>query len=380
MRYKSTMNRLDRYARSRITRLFAGADVVPDGERAWDPQINSPEVFRRILLQGSLGLGESYVDGLWDCAQLDELFFRLMRASLDRTPGVGLTLLARVMRARLLNWQSRARARRLAHYDLGNRLFERMLDPRMIYTCAYWQDCDDLAAAQEAKLDLVCRKLRLKRGMRVLDIGCGWGGFMQYAAERYGVSCVGVTISPAQLELGRARCAGLPIEFRLQDYREIEGRFDAIASIGMFEAVGRRNYREFMQVCRRSLRHDGLLLLHTIGARSASALDAADPWLSTYIFSEGELPGTTQIAAAADGLFTLEDWHNFGADYDRTLMAWHGRFLAAWPELRADYDERFFRLWTYYLLCCAGLFRARSTQLWQIVFARRGALAGYRRP
>jgi len=293
---------------------------------------------------------------------------------------MGPALLARAARAMLLNGQSRSRARRLAHYDLGNDFFARMLDPRMVYTCAYWDKAEDLASAQEAKLDLVCRKLGLRPGMQLLDIGCGWGGLLHFAAERYGVRCTGVTLSPSQATCARERCAGLPVEVQLRDYRDIEGRFDAIASIGMFEAVGRRNHRHFMEVCRRSLKPEGLLLLHTIGARGSGILESADPWLSTRIFPEGELPGARQIVDCAEGLFTIEDWHNFGADYDRTLMAWHARFTEARDDLREHYDEAFCRMWNYYLLCCAGLFRARGTHLWQVVFSRNGLTGGYRAP
>jgi cyclopropane-fatty-acyl-phospholipid synthase len=135
-----------------------------------------------------------------------------------------------------------------------------------------------------------------------------------------------------------------------------------------------------MEICRRSLAPRGLLLLHTIGARGSGLLQSADPWLSTRIFGNGELPGPRQIVDCAEGLFTIEDWHNVGADYDRTLMAWHERFGAARGALRERYDERFFRLWNYYLLCCAGLFRARGTQLWQVVLSRNGLVGGYRAP
>ncbi len=360
------------FAERRLRELFARAGITPGGENPCDPQIHDPRVYRQVLLSGSIGLGDSYVEGAWDCAALDDFFFRIMRAGLRRRPGMGPVLLARAARALVLNGQSRRRARKLAHYDLGNGFFARMLDRRMIYTCAYWAHADDLDTAQEAKLDLVCRKLGLRPGMHLLDIGCGWGGFMQFAAERYGVRCTGVTLSAAQASLARERCAGLPIEIQLRDYRDIEGRYDAIASIGMFEAVGRRNHRHFMEVCRRSLAPQGLLLLHTIGARGSGILESADPWLSTRIFPEGELPGPRQIVDGAEGLFTIEDWHNFGADYDRTLMAWHARFSAARNECRDRYGEAFCRMWSYYLLCCAGLFRARGTQLWQVVFSRTG--------
>ncbi len=214
--------------------------------------------------------------------------------------------------------------------------------------------------------------------MRVLDIGCGWGSFMAYAAEHYGVECIGVTISREQAAWVKARYADLPIEVRLQDYRSIEGRFDRIASIGMFEHVGHRNYRTFMDVAARCLEADGLFLLHTIGKQADEG--ATDPWIHRYIFPNGEIPTLQQISTACAQTFLIEDVHNFGADYDRTLMAWHANFERAWPRFADRLGERFGRMWRYYLLSCAGAFRARNLQLWQLVLSPRGVEGGYRRP
>ena len=369
---------IDALGKSVVTDLLARADITCGGENPWDITVHDEAFYRRLLLGGSIGLGDSYVEGLWDCPALDQMFFRILRRSHGTKALWNPARWLHRLHGRLGNRQSPRRAFDLRHYDIGNDLFQHMLDSRMVYSCGWWQDAEDLEAAQQAKLELVCRKLGLKPGMRVLDIGCGWGSFMKYASERYGVSCVGVTISPAQIELGRQMCAGLPIEFRLLDYRRLDGRYDAIASIGMFEHVGRRNYRRFMEIARTALARDGLMLLHTIGAKTSRAVDAADPWLSRTIFLNGELAGMKQIVQAADGLLTIEDWHNFGADYDRTLMAWHASIERAWPLLGARYDESFRRMWCYYLLCCAGLFRARAAQLWQIVFSRKGMVGGYR--
>ena len=253
-----------------------------------------------------------------------------------------------------------------------------MLDPRMTYTCGYWKDADNLADAQEAKLELICRKLQLMPGMRVLDIGCGWGSFMGYAAEHYGVSCVGVTISKEQAEWAQKRYAGLPLEFRLQDYRETNERFDRIVSIGMFEHVGRKNHRTYTEVAHRCLEDGGLFLLHTIGKNVRDTVP--DPWIDKYIFPNGDLPSIGQIADAVDGLFVVEDLHNFGADYDRTLMAWHENFSSAWPNFSKNLGERFRRMWNYYLLSCAGAFRARDIQLWQWVLSKEGVSGRYDRP
>lgn len=359
--------------------LLSEADVRIGGDRPWDMQLHRVEAADRILAGASLGLGESYMDGDWEAAALDEFMHRILRARLDEkvhAPG----LVWHVLRTRLLNLQNPRRARQVGevHYDLGNDFFEAMLDARMAYTCGYWAAADNLDAAQEAKLDLVCRKLGLEAGMHLLDIGCGWGSLMKFAAERYGVKCVGVTISKEQAEYGQARCNGLPIEFRLMDYREIDERFDRIASLGMFEHVGRRNLRTYFEVARRCLTPDGLFLLHTIGSNFRNF--PPDPWIDRYIFPNGDLPSLGQIADATERLFVIEDVHNFGADYDRTLMAWHERFENAWPRFSERYGERFHRMWSYYLRACAGTFRARTTQLWQIVLSPEGVAGGYRRP
>jgi cyclopropane-fatty-acyl-phospholipid synthase len=237
----------------------------------------------------------------------------------------------------------------------------------------------DLDAAQEAKHDLICRKLGLARGQRVFDIGCGWGAFMKYAAERYGVECTGVTVSREQIRWGEERCRGLPVRFVFGDYRRLPtdalGPYDHLASMGMFEHVGNKNYRDYFEVANRLLKDDGLFLLHSIGSTYSDF--QIDPWLDKYIFPNAVLPSVSQIGTAIEGLFMVEDWHNFGADYDRTLMAWFEKFDRNWPTLAARYDERFYRLWKYYLLSCAGGFRARVIQLWQIVLSKHGVPGGY---
>ncbi len=365
--------------RKRIEELLQQADIAVDGGRPWDLQVHEDALFGRLLSQGSLGLGEAYMDGWWDCEQLDGFFHRLLTARLDdavRTAGMAFS----VVGARLRNRQSKARAHRVArkHYDVGNDLYRRMLDSRMIYSCGYWTEAADLEAAQQAKLDLVCRKLLLAPGQRVLDIGCGWGGLARFAAEHYGVEVVGVTISRKQAELARELCQGLPVEIRLQDYRELDEPFDRVVSIGMFEHVGYKNYRTYMSVVDRCLAADGLFLLHTIAGNESAY--TTDPWIERYIFPGGVLPSAAQIGQAIERLFMVEDWHSFGPDYDPTLMAWWRNFEAAWPDLQGTYDERFRRMWRYYLLSCAGSFRARYNQVWQIVLSRIGSTRVYRAP
>ena len=359
--------------------LLERADIRIGGNRPWDIHLRASNVPERAFAHGSLGLGDAYMDGDWDAESLDEFFCHLLRAHLDQHVQP-FKLMFHALRVRLLNRQNTTRAWQVgeAHYDLGNDFYAAMLDPRMAYTCGYWENASNLAEAQEAKLELICRKLKLEPGMRVLDIGCGWGSFMGYAAEHYGVECVGVTISKEQAEWAKKRYAGLPLEFRLQDYREVNGAFDRVVSVGMFEHVGRKNHREFMEVASRCLVNDGLCHLHTIGKNERNT--TPDPWIDKYIFPNGDLPSIGQIGDAVGGLFVVEDLHNFGADYDKTLMAWHANFEAAWPQFSAELGDRFYRMWRYYLLSCAGAFRARDIQLWQWVLSKEGVMGGYLRP
>ncbi len=363
-----------------LEELLAAADVRLDGARPWDLRVHRSRLYQRVFAGWSLGLGEAYVDGDWDCERLDELFFRLLRTDIEsRAVGWGrLRLAIETLRHSRLNLQSRDHAFEVGrrHYDVGNDVFERMLDSRMIYSCAYWARAGDLEQAQADKLELICRKLELQPGQTLLDIGCGWGGLARYAAERHGVTVTGITVSQEQLALARERTAGLPVTLRLQDWREVEGRFDRIVSVGMFEHVGPKNYAAYFDAVRRQLEPGGLFLLHTIGIDVTSA--RTDPWIDRHVFPYGKLPSALEIAQAVEGRFLIEDWHNFGPDYDRTLMAWAQRFEAGWADLEPRYGERFRRLWRYYLLMCAGFFRSRQGQLWQIVLAGKERPQAYR--
>ena len=375
--------------RQRVTGLLEAAGIHAGGPADTDPAIHDDRFYGRVLREGSLGLGDSYMDGWWSVRSLDGMLYRLMRHDVDQRVH-GLRSRLDDVRSWLLNLQAGRRALAVGerHYDLGNDLFEAMLGKRLVYSCGYWRTADDMDAAQEAKLDLVCRKLGLRPGMRVLDIGCGWGEALKFAAERYGVTGVGVTISREQAEYARRLCTGLPVEIRLQDYHDLNGasedsRFDRIFSIGMFEHVGVKNYRTYMEVAHRCLRDDeatggGLFLLHCIG--SNVSVRHTDPWIARHIFPNSMLPSAAQIATATEGLFVTEDWHNFGTDYDRTLQAWRANIEAAWDTLPADYDERFRRMWRYYLAASMASFRARRIQLWQLVLSPRGVPGGYIAP
>jgi len=362
--------------------LLSEVDVRINGSRPWDIHVHDPALYTHIWRDGLLGVGESYVEGHWDCDHLDAMVSRVLSGRVDARiqPQTLLKIGSRVVSTRLRDWlnpQRIARARKdvASHYDLGNDLYEAMLDSRMTYTCGYWRNARDLEEAQEHKLDLICRKLDLRPGMRVLDIGCGWASLMNYAAEHYGVRCDGLTLSREQAQLGqqRADAKGLPVRFILQDYREFQAEqcYDRVVSVGMFEHVGPGNYRTFFECVDRQLAKHGLFLLHTIGG--AESTDRTNPWINKYIFPNGVIPSMAQIGQGIDGLFNLDDLHNFGPDYDKTLVAWYRNFDDHWPELAERYGERFYRMWRYYLLTCAGAFRCRSLNLWQIALTKVGA-------
>ena len=351
-------------------RLLARAGVAVGGDAPWDVHVHNGAFYARVLGGGHLALAESYMDGWWDAPALDELIQKLLEAELDRRVKADPQSMIVGLRCRLMNPQSRRRAFEVGkrHYDIGNDLFRIMLDRRLVYSCAYWRDATSLDEAQEAKLDLICRKLELEPGMRLLDVGCGWGSLLQYAAERYGVEGVGVTISREQAELATERCRGLPVTIRLEDYRSIRDEFDRVASVGMVEHVGWRNYATFMETVYRALKPGGLFLLHTIGSNRSTR--HADPWLERYIFPNSMLPSLAQLSAASEPYFIAEDVHNFGPYYERTLIEWDRRFRERWDEIAGSYGERFYRMWRYYLLSSAAGFRVRRIQLWQLLLAK----------
>jgi cyclopropane-fatty-acyl-phospholipid synthase len=363
----------------RAATLLEHAGILLDGSRPTDMRVHDERLYARVFSHGSLGLGESYMDGWWDSEDLPGLFTRVLGAQLDTELKSLDTLLAH-LKARFVNLQRGDHAFDIGrvHYDLGNDLFQAMLGKRLVYSCGYWAHANNLDDAQEAKLDLICRKLRLQPGQRVLDIGCGWGEALKYAAERYGVQGVGVTVSKEQAAYARQLCNGLPIDIRLQDYREINEPFDAVFSIGMFEHVGALNYRTYFEIARRCLRDDGLFVLHSIGSNGSPS--RPDPWIEKYIFPNSMIPAASQVAEALQNLFVVEDWHNFGTDYDLTLSAWRANFDAAWPQLAANYDDRFRRMWRFYLSVSAAVFRSRRDQLWQLTLSPHGVPGGYRVP
>ena len=361
--------------------IFLQAGVKIGGTEPWDITVHDSRFYDKVFVQGSLGLGESYMDSWWDCPRVDEMLARIIRAELDKHEKITPELVLLNLKARLFNTQNPKNAyENISHYDLGNELFERMLGPSMAYSCGYWRQASDLDQAQENKFELICKKLQLGPGQRVLDIGCGFGTLAKYAAEKYQCSVTGITLARQQLDYAQRLCAGTSCEFLLYDYRDPRlhqlPKFDKIVSVGMFEHVGLKNYRSYMKIVASLLKEDGLFLLHTIGNNITKRI--GDQFLTTYFYPNGMLPSPAAIADAAEGVFVIEDWHNFGADYDKTLMSWLANFQRYAASPGFPYDQHFIRKWNYYLQLLAGSFRARTkTQLWQIVLSHKGIRGGY---
>ena len=366
-------------AKEKVQEILALADIELNGPDPWDLQVNDERFYQRVLSHGSMGLGESYMDGWWNVSQLDEFFSKVQKALLhEKVKTFSLVWLA--FKGRYFNRQSRSASKKVAreHYDLGNDLYRAVLDKNMQYTCAYWPGAQDLDQAQENKLHLICRKLYLKPGMKVLELGCGFGGLARFMAKEYGCEVVSYNISREQMIFARGFCAGLPVRLEEKDYREAihePGEFDRVAAIGLCEHIGPKNHRSFLELARAKLKDGGLFMLHTIG--NGKTLSHTDPWINRYIFSGSAIPSMPQLATAMEGVWVMEDWHNFGPDYDKTLLAWWKNFDTRYCTLdKQKYGQRFYRMWKLYLLMSAGAFRARRLNLWQIVLSK-GDIEGY---
>lgn len=363
------------YAETAIREIFDSAGVGVEGRAPGDIIVKNPDFYARLLRDASIGLGESYMEEWWECEELDLFIEKLLRADIKKKLSGSLKLKLLTLRALVTNMQSRERAYQVAHahYDLGNDLYEVMLDKRMVYTCAYWKNAKTLEEAQEHKLDLVCRKAGLKPGMRVVDLGCGFGGFAMYAAEKYDCEVMGVTVSVEQQRFGSrvAKEKGLKVDLRVQDYRNVFGKFDAVVSIGMMEHVGWKNHRNFMEVVHRCMKDEAIAVVHTIGSNEYQRHGI--PFFEKYIFPNAASPSLEQVGKATENLLVVEDVHNIGPDYRPTLLAWWKNFDEGYSTLdQKKYDRQFYRMWRFYLLAAAGAVAARESQLWQFVLTRLG--------
>jgi len=363
----------NQYSKKLLTELFAQADIQIGGNRKGDLIVHDDRFYDRTIRYGDLGIGEAYMDAWWDCDGVDVLATKFIKADLQNISKKQLPFIMHYLKIILSGNGRKGKAFEVGehHYDMSTEIFEYMLDKTMAYSCAYWKDAENLEQAQENKLDVICKKLGLREGMTVLDVGCGWGSFAHYAAKNYGVEIVGITVSQEQQRYAQKRCENLKVDIRFQDYRDITEKFDRIVSIAMLEAVGKRYYKTFMKSMSQCLNDDGLLFIHSIVAQTHQGPSDAR-WLDTYIFPNGELPSLAQILKASEKLFVIEDTHNLEGDYDRTLGEWHKNFLNNWDTLKENYDERFFRMWVFYLLICRGIFRSRLATVWHIVFSKNG--------
>ena len=355
--------------KAQVCEILDAAGITVDGSNDQDICVLNDRFYSAIATRGSLGLGESYMAGWWRCDNLLAFFSHLIRSQANQK-AFTLRDKIRFLMAWVSNDQTIAKSTRVAeqHYDIDIDLYQRMLGDEMIYTCAYWRNADDLASAQTAKLDIIAAKLDFKPGMRILDIGSGWGGAAKYFAKKYGVQVTGVCNSEQQYQHAISELdSDSKVNFKFSDYRELFGRFDAIYSIGMFEHVGFKNYDTFFAKVNELLAPDGLFLLHTIGHKKTSA--KVDPWMDKYIFPGGILPSVELIGKASGEYLAMEDWQNFGLDYKKTLLAWFDNIENAWQDL-PDYTPEFRRMWRYYLMIAAAAFGERHNHLWQIVFSK----------
>ncbi len=359
------------------SRTYGEANSGPEARMI----VHDDAVFARILHDASLGVGETYMEGLWDVEddRLTDFMGILMSNALAEhvKEDAGLAMRIVVQRARTMPLSAARSRRNVAHhYDLGNAFYALWLDPTMTYSCAYQErEQDDLATMQFQKYERISRKLQLSPGDRLVDIGCGWGGMLTHAASRYGVSGTGVTLSTEQRQLAMQSVLrdghGRQIDIRLEDYRELRGTFNKFVSIGMFEHVGARYYRTY---CRKGadLLEDGSIgLLHTIGM-TGDPHARTDPWVTKYIFPGGYLPHLEQIVSALNeaGL-TVAHVENWKPHYAVTLRKWRENFVENIDRIRAlgpQYDTRFLRMWDYWLQSSEASFSFGDSQLYQVLF------------
>jgi cyclopropane-fatty-acyl-phospholipid synthase len=353
-----------------VERILSTVDVRIGGSRPFDMQVHSDLFYKRVLLEGSVGLGESYMDGLWDCADLEELVFRFVESGIERRFRLLPGFVTMNALGHLVNRQPRSLGERTSrHYNTDNDLFASFLGKYKNYSCAFYEEGDDLDTAQLKKMDLICDELCLRPGENVLDIGGGWGEIAKHMASR-GCRITSINIADEQMRAAREHCKGASVDVVKCDYRDVAGTFDKIAIIAMMSHVGHKNHRPLFETVHRHLAPDGLVFVDTVG--SAVSLQNGNPWIDKYIFPGIVFPSIQQISRAVEGLFVIEAVRNFGASYVKTLRAWNANLRRAWPRLSHRHDERTRRMFEFFFLTVAGFFRARDFQNWYVVLSPEG--------
>jgi cyclopropane-fatty-acyl-phospholipid synthase len=368
-----------------LTLILAGGERLTFGDGTGEPvvvRLTDRAAAWTLLLDPDLRTGELYTDGRLVVEQGDVLgFLTLVLQHAEQTAPGPVTVVIDRLRTATQLWRQRndpslARRNVAHHYDLGDDLYALFLDPDWQYSCAYFEDAgQSLADAQLAKKRHIAAKLLLTPQCKVLDIGCGWGGLALYLAQvGRAAEVLGVTLSEQQIARAKDRAASLGlqerVQFSLSDYREVVGTFDRIVSVGMFEHVGLGNYDVFFRTCRERLAEDGVMLLHTIGCSDAPSV--TNPWITRYVFPGGHLPSLSDIAKAAErsGLI-ITDVEVLRLHYAQTLQAWRVNFHARWDEASKLFDERFCRMWDYYLAMSEAAFRYEGVVVFQLQLTRR---------
>jgi len=343
-----------------------------------DIVVNNKEMFVKIASNGELGLVESYINGDWDSDNLEKTISELI-SKLDflknqikkQSLNFIFMEIKAVIKNRIQNNSIKSVKKNISHhYDIGNDLFQKMLGKHMQYTCAYFYKPNmTLDEAQYAKMELIAKKIDLKPNMKVLDIGCGFGSMAQHLAKHYNVYVIGVTLSKEQKKYADEYFSHPRVTIELKDYRHVTGNFDRVYSVGMFEQVGRKRYKEYYDKCYELLKPDGIMLIHTIGTNKRKWNH--NSFINKYIFPEGELPHIENLTHSFVDKWHLEDWQNMGLSYAKTTKLWHTN-IGDWSGLD-NYDERFRRMWDFYLLGCVANFQSRNVCLWQIVYTKRNS-------
>ena len=357
-----------------ITKLITENTTIQIGKEII---IKNDIFFNKLLDRGELGLAESYMDGDWESNDLGNLLKKLMfyqdilesKAKYQTINFLYLKIFSTYESFFNTNTLIKSPENIQKHYDVGNDLYNKMLGTTMQYTCAYFNKDDmTLDEAQESKMDLIAKKLDLKEGMDVIDIGCGFGSMANYLAKKYKVKVTGVTLSPEQKNFSDEYFGNENVSIEVKDYRLVRGKFDRVYSVGMFEHIGSKNYKEYFDKCYDLLKDDGIMFCHTMGI-SRPNYHQNEYFASKYIFPEGELPDMLNLTEGYSEKWRLEDFQNIGISYSKTFDAWREN-IGNWETLEG-YDERFKRMWEYYLHLFAENFRCQNFLLFQNVFTKK---------